>query len=220
MTRRLFVPILAGARAGDRARACVGVLVALPLVGALGALAHGSGLMSPWITGPIGASALLVFAVPTSPMAQPWPVIGGNALAAAVGLGVGELLGHGTVAVGLAVALAIGLMSVTRSLHPPGGAAALSAALGGSALGWWFPLAPVALNAAVLVVAGVAYHRLSGHTYPHRAVPSTAAVALPTVRDEDIDAIVAEIGESFDVSPDDLRELVRRLEARLQARVG
>lgn len=70
-------------------------------------------------------------------------------------------------------------------------------------------------------MAGVAYHRLSGHTYPHRAVPSTAAVALPTVRDEDIDAIVAEIGESFDVSPDDLRRSsVRRLEARLQARVG
>ena len=59
-------------------------------------------------------------------MSQPWPIVGGNALSASVGFAVGAWLGHGVFACGLAVGLAIALMSVTRSLHPPGGAAALT----------------------------------------------------------------------------------------------
>ena len=102
----------------------------------------------------MGASAVLLFAVPASPMAQPWPIIGGNSLSALTGFAVGEALGHGAIACGIGVGLAIGVMSVTRSLHPPGGAAALTGVIGGSLVsdaGWWFPLAPVALDAVVLV---------------------------------------------------------------------
>jgi CBS domain-containing membrane protein len=73
------------------------------------------------------------------------------------------LLGHGAIACGIAVGLAIALMSVCRCLHPPGGAAALLAALA-VGTGISFAAAPVAADAAVLVCAGWVYHRFSGHS--------------------------------------------------------
>jgi len=225
--RRLFNPILPGATARDRAIACLGAVVAIGLTGLVAGLIHGDGESLPWIVAPIGASAVLLFAVPASPMAQPWPIVGGNALSALVGFAVGEALGHGAIACGLAVGLALAVMSMTRSLHPPGGAAALFGALGGSLVesaGWWFPLAPVALNAAILVAVGWVFHRyLSGHPYPHPPAPVAAtADPLPSERggvsDQDLDAVLAEIGETFDVEREDLRLLLGQLETRVLAR--
>lgn len=223
----LFNPILPGATGRDRAIACLGAVVAIALTGLIAAWLHGDGEALPWIVAPIGASAVLLFAVPASPMAQPWPIVGGNTLSALVGFAVGEAFGHGAIACGLAVGLAIAVMSATRSLHPPGGAAALFGALGGALVedaGWWFPLAPVALNALILVAVGWVFHRyLSGHPYPHSQAP--AAVTrdpLPServgVRDEDLDAVLAEIGETFDVEREDLRLLLGQLETRVLAR--
>src|ERR1700761_7290453 len=159
-----------GATGRDRAFACLGAIVGIGLAGLIAALIHGDGEATPWLVAPMGASAVLLFAVPASPMAQPWPIIGGNSLSALTGFAVGQALGHGAVACGIGVGLAIGVMSVTRSLHPPGGAAALTGVIGGGLVdpaGWWFPVAPVALDAVLLVAVGWAFHRLSGHAYPH-----------------------------------------------------
>lgn len=226
MSRPIFNPILPGATARGRFFACLGAIVAVFLTGLIGALFHGDGEALPWLVAPMGASAVLLFAVPASPMAQPWPIIGGNGLSALVGFAVGEAFGHGAIACGLAVGLAIGVMSVTRSLHPPGGAAALLAALGGSLVadaGWWFPLAPVALNAAVLVTCGLVFHRLSGHPYPHPQAPQAPSRdPLPTrrvgVRDEDLEGVVAELGETYDIDREDLRVLLGQIEQRVLAR--
>jgi CBS domain-containing membrane protein len=222
----VFVPILPGATGRGRLFACLGAVVGVGLTGLIGALVHGQGESLPWLVAPMGASAVLLFAVPASPMAQPWPIIGGNSLSALVGFAVGQELGHGTLACGLAVGLAIGVMSLTRSLHPPGGAAALTGVLGGSLVdsaGWWFPLAPVALNAVALVAVGWLFHRLSGHPYPHpQTLESTTRDPLPTqrvaVRDEDLDAVLARIGETFDIEREDLRLLVGQLELQVFAR--
>jgi CBS domain-containing membrane protein len=222
-----FSPILPGATARDRALACLGVVVGIGLTGLIGALLHGDGEALPWIVAPIGASAVLLFVVPASPMSQPWPIVGGNSLSALVGFAVGLVLGHGALACGVAVGLAIAVMSLTRSLHPPGGAAALTGALGGSLVdsaGWWFPVAPVALNALVLVAVGWLFHRLlSGHPYPHTQalVPETRD-PLPSkrvgVRDEDLDAVLAGIGETFDIEREDLRLLLAQFEMQVLAR--
>lgn len=222
----MFSPILPGATARDRVFACLGAGVGIALSGLIGSLVHGQGWTSPWIVAPMGASAVLLFAVPTSPMAQPWPIFAGNSLSALVGFAVGLWLGHGTLACGLAVGLAIAVMSLTRSLHPPGGAAALTGALGGSLVGsagWWFPVAPVALNALVLVAVGWLFHRFSGHPYPHpKALESATRDPLPTkrvgVRDEDLDAVLGGIGETFDIEREDLRLLLGRLETQVLAR--
>ena len=220
------MPILPGATARDRALACLGVVVGIALTGLVGSLVHGQGWASSWIVAPLGASAVLLFVVPASPMSQPWPIVGGNSLSALVGFAVGVGLGHGALACGLAVGLAIAVMSVTRSLHPPGGAAALTGALGGSLVdsaGWWFPVAPVALDALVLVAVGWLFHRLSGHPYPHPKAPQSATEDPPPskrvgVSEEDLDAVLAEIGETFDVEREDLRLLLAQLETRVLAR--
>jgi CBS domain-containing membrane protein len=222
----VFSPILPGATARDRAFACLGAVVGVGLAGLVGALVHGDGEALPWIVAPIGASAVLLFAVPSSPMAQPWPIFGGNALSALVGFAVGRALGHGSLACALAVGLAIAVMSVTRSLHPPGGAAALTGAIGGSLVdsaGWWFPVAPVAFNALVLIGVGWLFNRLAGHPYPHpRAPASVTRDPLPSerigVRNEDLDTVLAEIGETFDIEREDLRLLLAQIEMRVLAR--
>jgi CBS domain-containing membrane protein len=228
---RLFTPILAGATARDRALACLGAVAGVGLVALASTLAHGGAIQIPWLVAPIGASAVLLFAVPASPMAQPWPIVGGNVLSAAVGLLVLQVLGENrTLAAGLAVGLAIGLMSVTRCLHPPGGAAALTAVLGGQTVtsaGDLFPLAPLGVNAVALVLGGWAFHKLSGHSYPHTA-PSAAVGVPPTTdppasrrvgfRAEDIDAVLAQTSEAFDIGRDDLDLLLHRIETQALVR--
>jgi CBS domain-containing membrane protein len=222
----VFRPILAGATGRDRVFAGFGAGVGIAAVGLLGIAVHGGGVTSPWIAVPVAASSVLVFAVPSSPMAQPWPVIGGNALSALVGVCVARAVGGGALAAGLAVGLAIGAMSVARCLHPPGAAAALTATVGGPAVesaGWLLPLDPVATSALVLVAIGWAFHRLSGHAYPH-VKPSAVATEDPLpsqragLRAEDVDAVLAQMGETFDIGRDDLGLLLTELELRVLTR--
>tara|TARA_R110000868_G_scaffold409835_1_gene696210 strand:+ start:1341 stop:1697 length:357 start_codon:yes stop_codon:yes gene_type:complete len=78
----------------------------------------------PIIVAPLGASAVLVFAVPSSPLAQPWAVVGGNTISTLIGVWAFNLFPDITLAAGVAVGGAILVMSLLRCLHPPGGAAA------------------------------------------------------------------------------------------------
>lgn len=219
-----FRPLLAGARPFDRLLACLGALAAIAIVGALSAEALGR-TTSIWLVAPIGASAVLLFAVPASPMAQPWPVIGGNIISALVGIVIAKSVGANGLAAALAVGSAIAAMSFARCLHPPGGAAALTAVIGGSAvygLGWGLPfVAAVALNSILLVIVGMAFHRFSGHSYPHRIeaeardIESGDATRLETA---DIEAVLDELGESFDIDIEDLAVIVRAVERRAATR--
>jgi CBS domain-containing membrane protein len=215
-----IAPELPGATLRGQGAAVFGAAVAVLLAALTGAWVHGYGESMPWLAPPMAASALLVFALPSSPLAQPWPVLGGNCLSALIGVGLGRALGHGAFVYALAVALAITAMSSTRSLHPPGVASAVLGVAGGTA-GWLFPFAPLGLNLVVLLLAGWAFHRFSAHTYPHRpARPMTLAPgsALSAVSEEDIDAVLAEAGEAFDIEREDLRMLLSRLEVRLAQR--
>lgn len=215
---RLFAPILAGATLPDRLLACLGALVGIVLTGLI--CSFGSthpGL--PLIIAPIGASAVLLFAVPSSPLAQPWSIIGGNTVSALIGFAVAHLVPWPALAVGMAVAGAILAMSLLRCLHPPGGAVALIAVLGGSTAttaSLAFPFAPVALNSLLLVVLGLVFHRFSGHSYPHRPVPAVGHVLpstrLPAFHPEDIDLALEDLGETFDVSREDLELLFQQVE--------
>jgi CBS domain-containing membrane protein len=212
----LFVPILAGGNLRDRLLACVGALFGIGLTSAISALLvypHGAFLL---IAAPMGAAAVLVFAVPASPLAQPWPVVGGNVIAAIVGVTVAKLVPAPEIAAGIAVAAAILAMSITRSLHPPAGAVALTAVVGGPAVlqaGYVFAVVPVALNAVILMTLGVLFHKLTGHSYPHRArVVAAKAPAVTGHEPEDIDNALADLGDTLDVSREDLDLLVERIE--------
>jgi len=224
---KLFKPILAGATASERLVACIGAFAAIALTAAVGLALP---IHSPLMVAPIGASAVLVFAVPTSPLAQPWPVIGGNVISASVGLIVAWLVPDIIVAAALAAALAIAIMSLTRSLHPPGGAVALTAVLGGQAVADWgllFPLVPVGIDSIALVALGMGFHAVFRRAYPHRLPQTRPGAATgrptPTLHTADIDEALAQMGESFDIAREDLDRLLEYAEthaARRQARVS
>jgi CBS domain-containing membrane protein len=122
------------------------------------------------------------------------------------------------------VSLAIGAMSFTRCLHPPGGAAALTAVLGGPVVAGWgflFPFVPVALNSCILVGLGVLFHKLSRRNYPHVVLkPAENAhqtVDLPSAarigfREEDVDAALEALDETFDIDRADLSRLLQQVE--------
>ena len=212
----LFRPLLAGATARDRAVACLAAAVGIAgMALACALLPVGA---APLIVAPMGASAVLLFAVPASPLAQPWPVVGGNVVSALVGIAVAHVLGTGPIAAGAAVGLAIGAMSLARCLHPPGGAAALTAVIGGPAVasaGWSFAVVPVGINALALLVIGWAFHRLSGRPYPHRPAPAPAA---PRFTPEDLDVALAAAGEAYDIAREDLEQLLAAAEAAADRR--
>lgn len=221
---RFFAPILAGATLKERLIGCVGALIGICLTSIVCALVMGQDPNLPLIVAPIGASAVLLFAVPASPLAQPWSIVGGNTISAFVGVTVATLVTSPPLAIGLAVALAILTMSLTRSLHPPGGAAALTAVVGGAAVaraGFWFPLVPIAINSLILVAVGMVFHRLAGRQYPHRqaVVPvNTHKTADPPAafrvgfNSEDIDVAIASLNETLDVSRADIDALLREVE--------
>lgn len=111
----------------------------------------------------MGASAVLLFALPHGPLSQPWAVVGGHGISALVGVTCAAFIADPVLSAALAVGVAIGCMQVFRCVHPPGGATALSAVVGGPgvhALGVNYVLTPVLLNAAIIVCVAVIFHGL------------------------------------------------------------
>ncbi|WP_062307833.1 HPP family protein [Polynucleobacter sinensis] len=143
--------------------AFIGLMLALTLAKYLGEL---SGL-DEWLMASLGASALLVFALPQSPMAQPWAVIAGNTLSALVGISVIHLVGEPLIAMPLAASLSILGMFVLRCLHPPAAAVALIVVLG-HVMHYRYAFFPVMVDSVLLVLAGAVYSNLTGKRYPNR----------------------------------------------------
>ncbi len=108
-----------------------------------------------------GASAVLVFGVPASPLAQPRNVLGGHFVSALAGVSCQIFLSSSPiVAACTAVSLAIFLMTLTKTLHPPGGASALLAVVGDQSihdLGYLYAVTPCLLGASLVVSIGVAF---------------------------------------------------------------
>lgn len=182
-----------------------------------GVLLAANSLLGPGLfIAPMGAAAVLLFAMPASPVAQPWPVLGGNTVSAFVGIACWQWLGATPAAVGLAGGLAIGAMLALRCLHPPGGAVAMTAVIGGPAihdLGFDFATHLVPIEAALLLGAAVVVHKLTGRRYPHAgaAHPHVTADPLPTNRllaREDLQAALVEQGHAMDIDVDDLESIV------------
>jgi len=109
----------------------------------------------------MGASAVLLFAVPHGPLSQPWAVFGGHLVSATIGVGCASLHADPLIASALAVALAISAMHYLRCIHPPGGATALTAVAGGEsvhAMGFQFVLTPVLLNVLVILLIAMLFN--------------------------------------------------------------
>jgi CBS domain-containing membrane protein len=210
-----LAPVRAPVDARERWRACVGAGIGI-LVTALvarwftGAVHAGS----PWLAAPLGASAVLVFAVPGSPLAQPWAVVGGNVGSALVGAACARLVGDPALAGATAVLLAIALMFALRCLHPPGGATALLAAT--APAGFGFAVLPMLLDSLLLVLAGMLYNELTGRRYPHAPAPAASGAAAASAgrfSTADLDAALAHYNQVLDVGRGDLERLLHFAEA-------
>lgn len=205
--------------------------------GALLAIVATVGLSAWWLPAPfyviaaIGASSVLIFALPASPLAQPWAVFGGYVVSAAVGVLVAQAVPWAPAAAGLAVGGAIVAMLSLRCLHAPAGAVALYAVIGGETirgLGYSYVLTPVAANAAMLVVAGLAYNNLvPGRHYPRphperveRPPEIPEAPTLSGFSHEELAAILEEYGHPLEIGGEELDELLAIAERRRKARTA
>lgn len=168
----------------------------------------------------MGASAVLVFAAPHSPLSQPWPVLGGHLLSSAVGIVCAMLIDDMLTAAAVAVALSIAVMFYARCLHPPGGAAALATVVGGESvrtLGFAYLLTPVLLNVMVLLAVAVIFNAPFRHRrYPRRLVEHAVAAAAEAppaavaveeklvIAHSDLVYALSQIDSFVDISEDDL----------------
>jgi len=179
----------------------------------------GDGEATLLIVGSMGASAVLLFAVPHGPLSQPWALIGGHTVSAFVGVACALLVPDLFIAAALAVGLAIGVMHVLRCIHPPGGATALTAVIGGPAvhaLGFQFLLVPVLLNLAILLstAIGVNYF-FAWRRYPAALVRKKKAdaetekkhLAEGSLSHSDLEYAMREINSVLDISEDDLARI-------------
>lgn len=108
---------------------------------------------TPWLMAPFGATCVILFAAPASPLAQPRNVIVGHLLTSLVGLVALYGLGHSIIVMALAVGVAIMLMQYLRVVHPPAGANPLVIMLAGrDAVGFDFLVTPVLVGCFALVV--------------------------------------------------------------------
>lgn len=162
----------------------------------------------------MAATTVLLFAVPHGALSQPWPVLGGHVLSAAIGVACARWIPNEALAAGCAVGGAIAVMHATKCIHPPGGSTALIAVLGGGsvhALGFGFVIAPVAVNAALLLGLAIALNLAFGwRRYPAAwSVPHAKTAALPS--HEAIVAALREIESFVDVTEDELVHLSRTI---------
>jgi len=106
-----------------------------------------------------GASAILIFSLPFSPVSQPWNLVGGHLVSAFVGVSCYMLVPNELVASSLAIPMAMLFMHQLHCMHPPGGATAITAVIGGASvheLGYAFLIIPVFLNAIILLSVAMA----------------------------------------------------------------
>lgn len=123
------------------------------------------------VIGSFGASAVLIYGAIRSPLAQPRNLVGGHVVSAVIGVAAYQLFqGHIWLAAALGVATAIAVMQVTKTLHPPGGATALIAVVGGDqihALGYFYAIVPVGLGAITLLAIALVVNNIHGNRrYP------------------------------------------------------
>ncbi len=177
------------------------------------------GVAYPIIVASMGASAVILFIIPHSPLAQPWPFVGGQLVSAVIGVACADWFTDIALASACAVGGSIFAMLLLRCLHPPGAATAIVPVLAGaSSLGYGFVLMPVGLNVAIMLVMAIVINRwLLRHEYP--TVPDNQNTLVKPnqqsgISEQDLKLALGNMDTFMDVSPGDLRKLLSDAEAR------
>jgi len=164
----------------------------------------------------MGAAALLLFAVPHSPMSQPWALITGNVVSAAIGVTIAQWVPDTAIASGLAVGASIVAMHLLRCLHPPASATALTAVIGGpeiASLGYGYLLVPVLLNVLLLMFIAVIFNwPFAWRRYPAVFAKSSRAITQETEVKLSLESIAEALHRSetyIDVDERDIEQIFR-----------
>ncbi len=132
-------------------------------------------IISPWpgyplIVASMGASAIILFFIPNSPLAQPWPFVGGQLVSAIVGMACALNISETSTAAATAVGGSIIIMLLMRCLHPPAAATSLTPIMAGASLtslGYSFVIIPVAINVLTMLFLAIIINRwVMGRNYP------------------------------------------------------
>ncbi|MCF5545837.1 HPP family protein [Pseudomonas salomonii] len=179
------------------------------------------------LLGPLGASAVLLFAVSSGALAQPWSIIGSYLCAAVVALLVARVLGRTLGSACLAAGMTVVLICWLRCLHPPAGGLAMTLVLADPAsiaLGWQ-EVAPVMLGAGALLACALAYNNATRTRYPKGAVEppaivlgNTAPVTDAAITAADLKLALADMEQFFDVEPTELEQLIHAAEGHARRR--
>lgn len=225
-SRRLFgwLPHSIHTRPAEWLRAAIGVSLGIAFTFCICRQLYGLSIAI-ILMGPLGASAVLLFAVSSGALAQPWPIIGSYTLAAAVGWLMMALpavaIPDGWLAVG-GVGLVVLLMSLLRCLHPPGAAVTLVLILSAEIMQ---PMGvkvflPVILCAFCLLFSATLYNNLTGIRYPKQPPPTDLHKThdiLPEQRvgfsEEDLDRALDKFGSFVDINRYDLEQIIRDTES-------
>lgn len=219
--RNFFLPVTGDIPLHEKFYSGLAALTGISLVAWISEVTSGhQGLI--FMAASMGSAAVLLFAAPHSPMAQPWPLLGGHLVSALVGVFSFQVFGAEPLAAALAVAIAILAMFFLRCMNPPGGAAALGAVMGGPEihnLGYYYVLMPVALNVLViLLVALLINNIIPGRRYPlmqetypdNRQDDFSWALGQSLIESDDIDAAMNEHASFIDADRDELRQIFQR----------
>ncbi|MDD4963490.1 MAG: HPP family protein [Gallionella sp.] len=156
----------------------------------------------------MAASAVLLYAAHHSPMAQPWPLMGGHFLSAICGWWVVQVIPEPTLAASVGVGLSIFVMSLFRCLHPPGAATALIIVLNYASYrqfgGMWITHV-VVLNALMSLIAAIIVNNIvPGRRYPARNIRPANPTSPRKIGLEDIEFALTQMDSVIDVSETDL----------------
>ena len=218
-----FIPEPITVNYTERLRACIGAFIGIALTSLVTILIIDNASTIPYLIAPMGASAVLLFAVPSSPLAQPWSIVGGNMSAALVGVACAMWINNPALAASVAICVSIAIMFAFRCLHPPSGAVALTAVLGGATIHaqrFWFVIFPVGINSLLLLIVAIIFNNLTRRAYPHLHINNNVGVltdAIPAemrfgFTAEDLNEVLKEYNQVLDVSRDDLQTLLQQTE--------
>jgi len=225
---RVLRPAIASAPLSEAVRAGLGALTGLAIVGVFVLSPLVDPQLGLYMIAPFGASSVLLFAVPNSPLAQPWAAVVGNTLAALVGVSACLLIADPALRIAAAVGIAITVTMLCRALHPPAGAVAMTAAMSPDAvaeLGFRFALTPVATGTLLLVLLAGIYARLTGRHYPLRQFdePNDNGTEDPApstrlgLSEAQLNGLLERYRQNFNLGAQDLARLVGAAELQAAA---
>jgi CBS domain-containing membrane protein len=182
------------------------------------------------IVASLGASAVLLFAVPHGPLSQPWALGCGHLVSALIGVSCYLLIPDLFIAAAAAVGLAITAMYYLRCIHPPGGATALTAVVAGSgvhSLGYQYLVTPVLINVAIIFAVAIVFNYLfPWRRYPMAMMPHSRKAARrdkavkEVLSREDLEYAMQQMNLYVDVSHEDLEQIYQLARNRINGQLS